>query len=400
MEKNQISEEQVNKILLYTARSLPDRPGERGMRASEVKAYFYKFIPVLVEIINRVLSEVQDGVGDDIDAHDTDDNAHFDLREHISSLHDKDSELGDSVASQIEAHNFSNEAHSDIRALVDLCSSAASDELNWAMQVHDSSEYAHEYIRGIIENVRMLANDAYNLASGKSAVHPYSSVDAFITAVLDGMSFNVGDVVIFKETNVPDLTVFMKEQESKPNGDIELDADTELLEKQSYYLSGYTFVALESGIDTSKLVSTDEMHVIFNGFDSRIKTIQAYCEQLNTLIGKNSAKIDTKEDAHKRVSTTASSITLETFTEYDLGVRTSLSLSLPAETTGFEAIVNFACRAQASSFDAPEEIYFQGDDTLEGHLYPVSNRVYEINIKEVLGTLVAKVGACDYEVIE
>lgn len=400
MEKNQISEEQVNKILLYTARSLPDRPGERGMRASEVKAYFYKFIPVLVEIINRVLSEVQDGVGDDIDAHDSDETAHASIRDLILDLQYEHTVLGDAIASQIETHNCDSMAHEDIRYLIDLCSTSASSEIYQSMLHHDSDYEAHSYIREIISEAEKLANDAYNLASGKSAVHPYSSVDAFITAVLEGASFNVGDVVIFKETNVPDLTVFMKEQESKPNGDIELDADTELLEKQSYYLSGYTFVALESGIDTSKLVSTDEMQVIFNGFDSRIKTIQAYCERLEDLIGENNAKIDTKEDAHRRVSTTASSITLETFTEYDLGVRTSLSLSLPAETTGFEAIVNFACRAQASSFDAPEEIYFQGDDTLEGHLYPVSNRVYEINIKEVLGTLVAKVGACDYEVIE
>ena len=400
MENFQISEEQVNRILLYTAQTLPDRPSERGMRASDVKSYFYKFIPVLVKVINDVLSEIQGGVGADIGLHNTDEQAHTCILNLISDLQEEHSALGDAIVNQIETHNCDSMAHEDIRYLIDECSRADSENLRNVMNEHDSSEYSHEYLRGIIEEARGLANDAYNLASGKSAVHPYSSVDAFITAVLEGTSFNVGDVVIFKETNVPDLTVFMKKQESKPNGDIELDADMELLEKQSYYLNGYTFVALESGIDTSKLISTDEMQVIFNGFDSRIKAIQAYCEQLNSLIGKNSAKIDTKEDAHKRVSTTASSITLETFTEYDLGVRTSLSLSLPAETTGFEAIVNFACRAQASSFDAPEEIYFQGDDTLEGHLYPVSNRVYEINIKEVLGTLVAKVGACDYEVIE
>lgn len=399
MENFQISEEQVNRILLYTAQTLPDRPSERGMRASDVKSYFYKFIPVLVKVINDVLSEIQCGVGTDIGLHNKDKQAHTWIHDLISELKEEHRAQGNAIVNQIEEHNFSGEAHSDIRGLIDSCSSAASEELNGALQTHDLSDSAHENIRIIIEEVKQLANDAHNLASGKSAVHPYQSVSAFIKAVNEGEGFNVGDVVIFKETNVPDLTVFMKEQESKPSSDILLDTDTELLEKQSYYISGYTFVALESGIDTSKLVLIEDLMAPFNSFDSRINTIQAYCEQLNTLIGENIAKIGTKEDAHKRVITTASSITLETYTEYNLGTVTELHLALPSDTSGFEAIINFRCRSSAASFDAPEEIYFQGDDCLEGCLYPVSNRVYEINIKDVMGTLIAKVGAHDFEVI-
>ena len=403
MEKFQISEEQKNKIKLYTAASLPDRPGERGMRASEVKSYFYKFINVLIDAINAELLNVQSGVLSDIGDHDNDISSHSNILNYIYDLVERDNKLGNAIEEQLNAHNYTEDesVHPYLRNLIDECSRGASDELHG----HDDSEYAHGWLfdglRELINEVNELARDAYNLASGKSAVHPYVSVWEFVEAVDNDEGFNVGDIIIFKDTNVPDLTVFEKEQGAKPSGDVLLSYDTVLEEKKSYYLNGYTFVALESGIDTSKLVSSDEMQVVFGGLDARIKELIEYDKQLSGLIRENSAKIDIKEDAHKRVSSTASAIELTSYTEYSFGLITSLAISLPAAVpSDFEAIVNFRCGAQAATFDSPSEILFQGDDCLDGMLYPISNRIYELNIKRVLGTLIAKVGACDYEVIE
>ena len=402
MENFQISEEQVNRILLYTAQTLPDRPSERGMRASDVKSYFYKFIPVLIRAINEELANVQGGVLDDIGDHDNDISSHSNILNYIYDLVERDNELGNAIEEQLSAHNYTEDesVHPYLRNLIDECSRGASDELHG----HDDSEYAHGWLfdglRELINEVNELARDAYNLASGKSAVHPYVSVWEFVEAVDNDEGFNIGDIIIFKDTNVPDLTVFEKEQGAKPSGDVLLSYDTVLEEKKSYYLNGYTFVALESGIDTSKLISSEELTAVASGFDTRIRQLNDICSRLEGLIGDNTRALAGKENAHKQVSSSASSITLENYTEYDLGTVTELHLALPSDTTGFEAIINFICRYQAASFDAPEEIYFQGDDCLEGCLYPVSNRVYEINIKDVMGTLIAKVGACDYEVIE
>ena len=47
----------------------------------------------------------------------------------------------------------------------------------------------------------------------------------------------------------------------------------------------------------------------------------------------------------------------------------------------------------------PDEIIFTQDDCLDGKLYPVSNRIYEINIKRVGEYIIDKVGACDYAIL-
>ena len=42
--KYKITEEEQAKVKLYTAASLPDNPGERGMPPKAIKAFFYKFL--------------------------------------------------------------------------------------------------------------------------------------------------------------------------------------------------------------------------------------------------------------------------------------------------------------------------------------------------------------------
>jgi hypothetical protein len=57
--------------------------------------------------------------------------------------------------------------------------------------------------------------------------------------------------------------------------------------------------------------------------------------------------------------------------------------------------VNFKTGAISPSFDSNESIIYTQDDTLDGDLYPVANRIYEINIKNVMGALIAVVNATD-----
>lgn len=383
MEQFQISEETKNKILLYTAQSLPDRPGERGMKAQDTKVFFYKYIGVLIEAINSVLAEIIGGVSADITAHNGDANAHSYLLKLISDLQNKDIELGNSIGTQISTHNSSSDAHSDIRAKI------TSD-----IETHNISGVAHGDIRELITALDTLAHDAYNLASGKNKVHPCEEVATLLGEIESGeLILHPGDMVIFKGTNLPDLAVFATGQESRPEEDIEISLDITLEEKQSYYFEGITFVALESGIDTSKLVSVvdlvqvrDDLISTINELGSRLVTAE------NTLLKK--------EDKLTEVESTATELILATHTEYNLGLITELMVTLPTVTDGLEVIINFRCGATAPSIDMPDEILFQGDDTLDGRIYPITNRLYEINIKKVMGIIIAKVGAADYEVIE
>ena len=93
-------------------------------------------------------------------------------------------------------------------------------------------------------------------------------------------------------------------------------------------------------------------------------------------------------------------VQLENLKEFNLGTRSSVILTLPEEIpNNFDVIVNFHSGSSATTFDAPDEIFFTQDDCIGGHLYPISNRIYEINIKNMGGLLIAKVSSCDYEVI-
>lgn len=344
MKAYKIEEETKNKILLHTPMSLPDRPGERGMKAEDVKAFFYKYITLLINAINNVLEDVSSGVTSELESHNQARGAHAYLLELIKNLQYKDSELGNSIKTQITSHNVSSEAHGDIRELI-----------------------------GALDN---LAKDAYNLASGKSKVHPYTDLTALLADIdSEQLTLNAGDIVIFKDENTPDIAVFTTGQETRPEDDEEISAGSILEEKKSYYYDGITFIALETGIDTSLLAEASEVEEI------RIK-------------------LEGKEESIKRVESTETKLELTSHTEYNLGLITELMISLPENTDGLEAIINFRCGATAPSFDAPSDVFFQGDDTLDGRLYPVTKRLYEINIKKVLGVIIAKVGAMDYEVIE
>lgn len=101
------------------------------------------------------------------------------------------------------------------------------------------------------------------------------------------------------------------------------------------------------------------------------------------------------------VPTENESLRLTNNTEYNLGTKEAVSIDLP-EVIGdeFEVIVNFHSGSFATSFDTPNEIIFTLDDCVDGRLYPIPNRIYEINIKKVGQVLLAKVNGTDYEVIE
>ena len=344
MELFQISEEAKNRILLYSAQALPDRPSMVGMAPSATKGYFYKFIEKMIEAINIELANIVNGSSTDLDAHNQAIASHPYILKWLNELTSKDTQLGNAIINKINTH--------------------------------DTSANAHDYLRKQITIAQSRADAAYNLAQGKSKVHPYETLGALLSEIDAGaLTLHPGDMVVFKSENVPDLAVFKTGQEATPEGDEEITADSVLEEKKSYYYSGITFVALESGIDTSLLAKAKDVELI-------------------------NVQLEGKEEAISKVESTASEIMLESHTEYNLGITTELKIVLPSDTSELEAIINFLSASTPTSFDAPSKIIFKGDDTIGGRLYPVANRLYEVNIKNVTGVLVARVGACDYEVIK
>ncbi len=59
MDKYRISDEEKNKIKTYTPRSLPNSPSEMGMGPDAIKAFFYKYLDVFIDILNQKYNAIE-----------------------------------------------------------------------------------------------------------------------------------------------------------------------------------------------------------------------------------------------------------------------------------------------------------------------------------------------------
>ena len=380
-DKYKITEEEINQAILHSPYSLADSPASVGIKAKQIKKYFYEFIRFLANKINVHLEEL----GKTLENYDELSCA-VDL---IPDLQEKDIELGKAIPNLIGAHNNSGAAHNDIR-----------EKISTDIGTHNTSGGAHSDIRELIKSAKESAENAYNLARGKSKIHPMHDYGEFIYYVkTKPEEYNVGDMFIFDNKNAPDFMLFEKNiQFVSGDDDVEISGeylpnDFEFTPGSRVVINGMRFVIQESGYDISKLATDEELSALNEELTELIIALGERVTEVNDML-------DFKENSFEKKENTQSEITLENHTEYSLGLITELSIALPEETEELDSIINFRTGATAPSFDAPSELVFSGDDTSGGRFYPITHRIYEINIKEVMGILSARVGATDFEVIE
>lgn len=347
-EKNYtITDEELNSVLLSSPFTLPDSPTGAGMSAGQIKKHFYKFIISLVKKINEKLSDIYNDEDSFVSEHNLSDSAHTDIREILSSLEDAvealsavDTTLGNQITSSISEHNLSASAHDDIRQAVSTADSKA--------------------------------QNALVIAQGRSKAVVYDSVSALVTALTGGLdSLCVGDSVYVKGQGEPDFWVSRK-YDAVQTSDIPESISAGCTLTAGYY----ELVGFESGVDTSVFAKDADLDAL-------------------------AEVVSGKEEARSMETASAGTVALNDGKEYDCGARTSLILNLPeALPDGYDVILNFISGATATTLDAPENLVFKGDDCSDGHLYPIKNRIYEINIKKVCSVPVGVVSSVDYEVIE
>ena len=389
MEKYQITEEELNKILLYSAQTLPDRPGEHGMKASEVKARFYGFIRFLVSAINRTLDNITSDSISDLVAHNNSDASHPIILNLLKDLQDADITLGN----RLSAHNNEGSAHKDIRKQI-------TDEIT----EHSAALNAHIDIRRLIASVKSNSDAALAIASGLQRVRPVDDYGVFWNAISVATTAP-GDMFLLLESNACDFIVLETEitdsQKAKfyPD-DIKIDTFGQIESKEIvfepnkiYYIKGKRVRATKGNLETGLLAKEEDLEALREELLENRDLVEA------TLLEINEGLL-TKETALNRVESTEETLLVSSHTEHNLGLRTSVGLEIDPSSDFDEAIVNFRVGETVAAFDAPASLYFTGDDCLDGRLYPNKNRIYEINIKSVMGIYVARVGACDYEVIE
>ncbi len=340
-----ITEEEINKILLSSPMVLPDNPTESGFKAKGIKELFYKYIRVLLGIIDTHLEGLDASALRQILAHNEEADAHTDIRQVLRDLLLKDQELSALITSTITEHN--------------------------------ENEQAHPFYRGWAEQIQRKVDDTYNLASGKSKIYPVSDVWEMLDTISDKL--NVGDKFVLAQENVPDFILFDKNSTSTsaiPLSQMDLMLGLELEAGKSYLCSnGFLFVATESGIDTSLFAKQAEVNEI-------------------------KSELLTKESIFKQEQITNGIVELASSTIYSLGLASNLTLVPPNEiTSDFYAIVRFRSGAEPTVITS-QGIIFTQDDTVSSVLTPLKNRLYELYIRCVEGALVATVSAIDFEVIE
>ena len=378
MSKNfKITEEEINQTILRSPYSLADSPSRQGMTPAQIKRYFYEFIRFLAEKINGHLDEI----GTDADA----------TSEQIEDLKEMDTFISRVTGENLASHNEDTAAHEDIRK-----------KIGTDIGKHNINSLAHIDIRDEIKAVKDKAGAAFSLASGRQRVYPCQDLME-LADVLSVEKPSPGDMILVLDPDVCDFIVYESgvssadEYAKNPydirvtvsdiaNGEVDFEAD------KVYYVDGTRLYATQGTLETGLLAKNEDLEELRALFLENVDLVsESLSEISNTLL--------TKETAIKTEESVSETVTIKSSTEYNLGLRTSVVLEIDADNFN-ESIVNFRAGETPTSFDAPSNMYFSGDDCLDGRLYPNKNRIYEINVKSVMGIYVARVGACDYNVIE
>jgi len=249
-----LTEEEINKTILRSPYSLADSPAQSGLGAKQIKKYFYDFIRYFAQCLNLHLGDIAE-ITEAL-------TVACQQQQLESSEHNASLSAHPHLRLQIEgAKSTANDAYNLARS-IDLSPLATKEELEAASTVNGE---VHEEIRALIELAKEKASSAYNLASGKSKVHPVVNIEGMYTLLKDGLEgINEGDVIVIAEPLVPEFIVYEKTS-SQSGGDVFVDSGeaytTEYEAGKIYYLHwlGVRVLALESGIDTSKLATKEEL---------------------------------------------------------------------------------------------------------------------------------------------
>ena len=266
-----LSSEEINQIIMSSPFALPASPAENGLGAGQIKKYFYSFIRIFAEKLNIHLSDVAEAL--------------LKLENQLTDTNERwENELSEErelTLTRLGEHNENEFAHGDIRNLVKSHekSHSAHDDIRELVTKHEESASAHGDIRELASTAQERADSAYNLARGRSKVYPVQSTNEMITRLME-KTFNVGDMFIIADKNVPDFTVY--EYGAMQDGDVEitqLDAimGIEFVPGTIYYFNNTSsasnpvrLIASEGGVDTRGFATSEELLAVEQGLTSHI----------------------------------------------------------------------------------------------------------------------------------
>lgn len=242
MNKYSLTEEEINSVILNSPYSLSDNPSQRGLKAPQIKSFFYSFIRMLCNYLNSHTSELENDLEVSsgevngkieelftlLSAHDESELSHQGLISEIRGLISKGTE-------ELLLHNEDKDAHQPIKS-----------ELYKELSSHNVSELSHSDIRQLIKNCYDLGENALSLATGKSKIIPKNNTLDMLDYIRENELF-AGDVFILEEENTPNFTFFATLTEDEVAnelslGALPLDYEEYKAKKSSYKLARATFL--------------------------------------------------------------------------------------------------------------------------------------------------------------
>ena len=240
-----ITDEEINKVKLNSPFALPNSPSERGMKPEAIKEMFWKAFAVLIELINKYLSALGDGMATN----------KSDVINQINSLRNG---LSKEVESLVNTRL--DEAFEQIVPRQEFDEHIE----NYEGKINENIERING-LEGGLEVVGAQAESAYNLAAGKSRIIPVGSVRLMLGDLMYEEQER-GDLFVIGEGGVPEF-MFCRRSEAALNGDITFTEEQFLSGEITFEPGKYYYFAdakkqlltIEGGFDTSALVTKEEL---------------------------------------------------------------------------------------------------------------------------------------------
>ena len=131
-----ITENEINQTILHSPYSLADSPAKAGLKAMQIKKYFYNFIRFFAEKINIHLGDIGSSLENVDELFEA-------VYKKLEELEGTDISLGNSINASLDYHNKSADTHNDIRRAIGI-----------NVSTHNGSSTSHQDIRTYLKELR------------------------------------------------------------------------------------------------------------------------------------------------------------------------------------------------------------------------------------------------------
>ena len=162
---------------------------------------------------------------------------------------------------------------------------------------------------------------------------------------------------------------------------------------KKYICNGYLLVASESGVDLSSLALASSLEELESKVEKKAEALRV--QELENQVRSKENKTEIYKGAGA-----GGSVEIKNGARHILGLQGELNIVMPQSLDDdFYSVVAFRSGSAPTIVSVSGDLIFVDDDCINGSLFPVSSRAYELHIHKIEDLAVANVISVDYEVI-